>query len=278
MESTASVSKRGILVPGAEGTRFHLARHAPSADLGFFVERYWTVRWDLTGGPPHEQETLPHPTVNLVVEAGQSAVHGVGTRRFSVRLSGQGQVVAAKFKPGAFFPWLGRPVSEITDRSLPLAELFGAGEDLEREVLAIEDDARQIALLEAFLRARMPPRDDAVTAIVASVQLALDHPELTRVEELAAALDISVRTLERRFRRYVGVSPKWVIRRFRMHEAADRVAAGNVVDWAGMAQDLGYFDQAHFVRDFTDQVGRSPTEYAEICVRAAAGLQRTALD
>lgn len=266
MESTPSVSTRGILVPGAEGKQFHLARYAPPADLAPFVERTWIVRWDLTGRPPHEQETLPHPTVNLVVEAGRSAVHGVGTRRFAVLLSGRGQVVGVKFKPGAFFPWLGRDVSEITDRAVPLAEMFGAeAVGLEREVLAGEDDARQITLVEAFLRARLPPPDENVAEVVESVQLALAHPEITRVEDLVARLGTTARTLERRFRRYVGVSPKWVIRRFRMHEAADRVAAGTVVEWSALAQELGYFDQAHFIRDFTAQIGRSPTEYAARC-------------
>jgi AraC-like DNA-binding protein len=264
MEST--VSKRGILNPGAEGRQFHLARYAPAEDLAFFVERYWIIRWDLRGEPPHEQETLPHPCVNLVVEAGRSAVHGVGTRRFAVLLEGRGQVVGAKFKPGAFFPWLRRPVSELTDRSAPLRALFGAEADLlEPAVLSARDDAAQVALLEGFLRARLPARDENVAAVVRDVQLALQHPEITRVEALTERLGTSARTLERRFRRYVGVSPKWVIRRFRMHEAADRVAEGTIVDWAALAQDLGYFDQAHFIRDFTAQIGRSPTKYAALC-------------
>ena len=67
--------------------------------------------------------------------------------------------------------------------------------------------------------------------------------------------------LARTFARYVGVSPKWVIRRYRIHEALVRVDSGTEVDWAGLAADLGYSDQAHFVRDFTTTVGTTPTRY-----------------
>lgn len=73
---------------------------------------------------------------------------------------------------------------------------------------------------------------------------------------------VSKRTLQRIFSQYVGVGPKWVIKRYRLHEAADQLAGGNVVDWPRLALDLGYFDQAHFIKDFKAMVGRTPTEYA----------------
>jgi AraC-like DNA-binding protein len=230
------------------------------------VDRYWIVRWDLRGRPPHEQETLPYPCAHLTVQAERSTVRGVGTQRFRILLEGRGQVVGTKFRPGGFYPWFKRPMSEMTDRVVPLGELFGAeGRALEASVLAGRDDAEQVAAVEAFLRAGRPERDEEAAAASSSVELARNHPEITRVEELAERLGTSPRTLERRFRRYVGVGPKWVIRRFRVHEAADRVAKGDVVDWAALAQDLGYFDQAHFIRDFTAQIGRSPTEYGALC-------------
>jgi AraC-like DNA-binding protein len=53
-----------------------------------------------------------------------------------------------------------------------------------------------------------------------------------------------------------------VIRRYRLHEVTERMAAGGPVDWAGLAVELGYADQAHLVRDFTDLFGEPPTYYA----------------
>ena len=90
----------------------------------------------------------------------------------------------------------------------------------------------------------------------------LEDPAVVRVDELAARHAMSPRTLQRLFRRYVGVSPKWVLQRYRLHEAAERIAEGRDGDWAATALELGYFDQAHFIRDFKALVGASPAQYA----------------
>jgi len=87
-------------------------------------------------------------------------------------------------------------------------------------------------------------------------------PALRRVGELAAASGTSARSLQRLFADYVGVSPKWVMRRARLHEAAERADGGELVDWAELAADLGYSDQAHLTRDFTATIGVPPTHYA----------------
>ena len=63
----------------------------------------------------------------------------------------------------------------------------------------------------------------------------------------------------------VGVGPKWIIRRSRVQEAAERVASGAPVAWAALAQELGYHDQAHLIHDFKAQVGFTPAVYAKRC-------------
>jgi AraC-like DNA-binding protein len=83
---------------------------------------------------------------------------------------------------------------------------------------------------------------------------------ILKVEDLAARYSQNTRTLQRLFARYVGVSPKWVIQRYRLHEAAQRLASGDVKQ-TELALKLGYADQAHFVRDFKAVVGKSPGAY-----------------
>jgi AraC-like DNA-binding protein len=85
---------------------------------------------------------------------------------------------------------------------------------------------------------------------------------------------VSSRTIERLFRRYVGVSPKWVVRRYRVHEACERVKTGVAPDWSQLAHELGYFDQAHFIHDFKAQVGRTPADYAAACASARSASAR----
>jgi AraC-like DNA-binding protein len=81
------------------------------------------------------------------------------------------------------------------------------------------------------------------------------------VEQAAARFEVTPRTLQRLFAEYVGVSPKAVLRRARLHEAAQRADNGSV-DWAALAADLGYSDQAHLVRDFRAHLGTTPAAYA----------------
>jgi AraC-like DNA-binding protein len=86
--------------------------------------------------------------------------------------------------------------------------------------------------------------------------------ELRRVAALAEVFGLPERRLQRLFAEYVGVSPKWVMRRARLLEAARRADAGDVVDWGALALDLGYADQAHLTRDFTATLGVPPARYA----------------
>jgi hypothetical protein len=90
----------GILNPRDGLTRFRLARYAPADDLAPFVDRHWIVHWDRRGLPAFEQEILPAPCVHLSFRPGQSAVHGIGTRRFVARLESRSRVVGVKFRPG----------------------------------------------------------------------------------------------------------------------------------------------------------------------------------
>ncbi len=257
---------RGILNPKAGAEKFRLMRYMPATDLAFFVEHYWLVRWDLAGQPPYVSETLPHPSVHLVVGPGRSEVRGVMTGKFTTRLRDRGGVFGVKFRPGGFYPFLRAPVSGLTNRSVPLAQVFGpAGPALEAALLAeFEDDGRLVALAEEFLRQAQPERDELVDLLNQAIDLVRTGPALFRVEDLAGQLPLSQRTLQRLFRRYVGVGPKWVIKRYRLHEAAERLAGDRPPDLARLAQELGYFDQAHFIKDFKAIVGRPPAEYAEV--------------
>jgi AraC-like DNA-binding protein len=260
---------RGILNPRAGDERFTLLRHAPATDLADFVERHWIVRWDLRGREPFVQETLPFPNVNLVVGTHRPGIHGPATARFVAELDGEGWVVGTKFRPGAFRALSPAPMHELADRTMTIADGFGPdGVALDVAVHTARDDAERIALIEAFLRSREPTLDEDARLAARAVDLAAGDPAIARVSVLAERMSVTARKLQRVFNGYVGVSPGWVIRRFRIHEATDRVARGNGIDWSALASELGYFDQAHFIHEFKAQVGRTPGEYAELCAKA----------
>lgn len=272
METATLLGTRGILTPGAVDRVFRLDRRTPSADLAHVVDRYWMVEWRLPEGESHVQETLPFPSVHVTVQRGFSGVFGVPRSRFTVRLEGAGHVLGIKFRPGAFHAFVPYPVSRLTDRRLDLRDVFGpAGSELERRILAMDCDDERVAAAEAFLRERAPAGpDETVEEINRVIDRVMDDRTITRVDELAARVGTPKRTLQRTFARYVGVSPKSVIQRFRLQEAADRLASAEEVSLAELALDLGYCDQAHFIHDFKAIVGLPPTEYARKAAAVAA--------
>src|SRR6266496_3273352 len=271
---------RGVLRPDLAATRFGLSRHRPSGALNPFVDYYWILRWDLRGEPPHTQTILPHPNVNLTFEASGAGIYGVDRRLFTRSLAGAGRVLGVRFAAGGFRPFWQAPISQLTDRVVPAARLFGPRTEKARQAImrggassgsgsaasasasADEDDARMIGYAEGLLRAVLPLRDPLAEQVAALVSRITEDPGLRRVDQLSAAAGMTARTLQRLFADYVGVSPKWVMRRARLHEAAERADGGEPVDWAELAADLGYADQAHLTRDFTVTIGISPTRYA----------------
>lgn len=255
---------RGVLHPGETAQVSSLAQYEPGGAAAAYVEFYWHVRWDLRGRPPYETKVLAHPNVHLVFEEPEPLVYGVDRGLFVRRLEGAGQVLGVKFRPGAFRAFTRGPVAGFADRRVPAAEVFGPGAvEVSRAVLAAPDGPAMARLAEDFLRPLLPPLPDPVALEAAAiVERITAEPAMFRVDRLAADLGLSVRRLQRLFAEYVGAAPKWVLRRARLHEAAARADHGVGIDWAALAADLGYADQAHLTRDFTAVVGAPPARYA----------------
>jgi AraC-like DNA-binding protein len=256
------IKPRGILHHSVEPGVPGYGRYWPADDLAPFVEHFWTVAWDVA--EPEVHEVLPHPSVHLVLERGFSRVSGVPTGKFTRRLEGKGRVLGTKFRPGGFRPFFGRAVSEMTDRLLTLTEAFGpAGDDLETRALACPDPREGFEIVQEFFRGLEPVPDPAIELVGRIAERAATDREITRVDHLVQIFGLGPRKLQRLFDEYVGVTPKWIIQRYRLHEAAERIAAGTATDGATLAQDLGYADQGHFIRDFKKLVGSSPAQYAK---------------
>jgi AraC-like DNA-binding protein len=262
---------RGILRPEQVGRAFELARPPVAPALRSLVQAHWAVTWHLPPGDVRRTEVLTHPAMHLVCEPDGVLVYGVQRRLFVRTLTGAGFAVGARLRPGGFGELVDVPVQELTDRRVPVTEVFGAaGAELERAAAGAHTTAERTAVLEAFLLGRLPaPSPDAllVRAVVEDIATA---PPDTPVADLAARHGVSTRTLQRLFARHVGVGPKWVLRRLRLHDALEGITPGGPPpEWTRLALDLGYFDHAHFIRDFRAVVGRSPAQYARELAAAA---------
>jgi AraC-like DNA-binding protein len=258
----------GVLHAGSAAAKFTLTRYPPPADLAPFLDFYWVIRWDLTGQPAHEQAILPHPNVNLAFETTGAAVYGIDTRIFTRRLAGARKALGIRFRPGGFRPFRPEPVSTLNDQVLPARAVFGlAADEACGRIMAEEaDDAAMQSAASGLLRDFGPVPDPLIDLAAGLVKQITEDQSLRRVAQLAGLSGLPERRLQRLFADYVGVSPKWVMRRARLHEAALRAEATGPasVDWAALAADLGYSDQAHLTRDFTATLGVPPTRYSDI--------------
>ena len=279
-----TASTAGLLRPDEFARHVELLR-APVGDAAAtWVENRWSLRWQLPDGAWYDSEVLPHPTCSLTVELGSHpragmprgetvVVTGVCTRRFDVRVQGWGTVVGLRFRPGGLAALSGVPASRWTDRSVPAAEVLPARlvRTLATEHLAASSTAWADAAeegLAAIAADRPDPRYDLVLSVVADM---LGDQGLLTVAEVAERHAMTVRTLQRLFTHYLGVGPKWVLARYRMHDAVSELDAGFRGSLTELAVRYGWFDQAHFTRDFTALVGVPPGQYRDRRTTADAG-------
>lgn len=255
---------RGVLRPSFDVGQFQHLRQAPSSALAPFVAHYWFVSWDLRGHPAKQQVTLPHPNVHLVVEQGHARVYGVHTARFTRTLSGQDRVFGVKFQAGGFYPWYRRPIAELHNQSLAINACFASEhQQFVSDIEAVSEFSTMCEVVEGFLLSFLPPADPKLGFLRDLFRDIECDRSLLSVEDLVRHTGIDKRSLQRLFQVYVGVSPKWVIQRYRLHQAIAEVQAGRSCSWADMALELGYFDQTHFTRNFRTMIGMTPSEYAK---------------
>lgn len=273
-----SEDSRGIIDPGRLQERVALERYAPGPALAGLVDCFWVVSYALPAGLLHVQRILPHPCVNLSVAHGQArgpgrpsplqaTVTGVPKSLYERRITGTGWAVAARSTPGGFGALVTGRVADLTGRVLPLGRVLPVQDgDLVSAVASVEGRRAQVDVLEATLTGLLEAADPARVRTAREVaevgEQARSDRSMRRLDDLVAAAGIGSRTLQRLFGEYVGVSPTWVLRRYRLLEAAEIVRDGRSVLWAEVAADLGYSDQAHLVRDFRAVVGTTPAAYA----------------
>ncbi len=243
----------GTLAPPPAGT-FEHSRRVPADALRPWIQHYWMVSWKLPTGTSHRAETIPHPNIQLVFDNDGAKIHGVHTSKFSTVLKGSSSVFGVKFRAGAFRHFLGAAVTTIRGRSVPALDVFN------QQVLALGRGpaAERIAAANRFFAKLAPPLDQQAQQAGELVDLILKRTDIRTVLEFARLSGVGERALQRLFHQHVGVSPKWVIRRYRMHELIERINSGVAISWADAAADLGYFDQSHLIRDFRRLTGYTP--------------------
>lgn len=259
-----------ILDPFHSAQYYSLKMFEPAQELALFVDHYWIMRWELPAGASFTAEIIPSPYTNLTFMSEGPQITGVTTGKYTYDVRGTGTIVGAKFHPGGYYGLCGQNAAEVTDKVVPAGAIFPqATGELSDRILAALADQEAVAMIEKVLLAQPPKHEDNIQLVQAIIN-DIKQKEYVTVAALAEAYNMSERRLQELFHTYVGVSPKWVLLRYRLLAATQLALQPTSQKWTEIAVELGYSDQAHFINDFKRIIGQTPREYAR-----AARLERS---
>ncbi|GAA1449065.1 AraC family transcriptional regulator [Leifsonia poae] len=262
--TSAGPRSKGLLTPEDPGAPVRISRLWPGDAAACCVRHYWLPRWSLPAGESLRQEVLEYPTSNLVIEPEESSLHRARRGRSTRILAGEGWAFGVLLHPG-----VARGLAGVSVRTLPVSvplsalPVPGTAELLThvRDRMRDEDDSGAVEAFEAWLTAAVPPPGPDGPLVAEIVDAVENDRDIVRVEQLADRFGIGVRHLQRLIAGHIGFSPKWLIQRYRLQEAAAALRSDDAPPLAELASALGYADQAHFGREFKAVVGQTPGAY-----------------
>lgn len=260
-----------------------IGRRPRSAVLAPLVDR---IGYSEDAVPHRYERILPTGTSDLMVNLHEDrfwSYDGNGGRHVSGAIFGgcrdeptvidtanQRAILHLGFRPGGAFPFVGPAVAHTDGELVDLDALWGSsGRDVRERLLAEPAPAARMDLIERILLDRLAalpdpdPADHAIRFAAATLE------QGTAVRVVTEALGWTPKRFVRQFTARVGLPPKRFARVRRLQRVLDDVAAGvyadagsaHEIDWARVAYEHGFYDQAHFVNDFKALTGLTPTTY-----------------
>lgn len=245
----------------------------PRPELAPFVECIWTLEDDVGVEPSTPECILPDGCSELILNFGapflehsndgtsaRQPLHfvvGQMTQPIFIAPTGHVQLVGVRFQPGGAFPFFRIPMTDLTNS---VVELDSVDLQLERELLSAAGNApplsQRVAAIENALiqRSRDFTSDSWIPDLAATV---VRGGGQNSIDTLASDAGVTVRQLQRRFLREVGVGPKLLSRILRFQQVF-RAMETNPHGWAPVAADCGYYDQAHLIKDFQQFARQTP--------------------
>jgi len=196
------------------------------------------------------------------VSCGLVGLTGARTNCFAIDTPSEDRVVGIQFQPGGTFPFFRVPAGELANSAMPLELLWrGAATEIREQLLAAASADAMFALLERNLMAQLVRPLELHPAIHFARRHICRMPHVATVSGVMESIGLSQRRFVELFHDQMGLTPKAFCRVRRFQRVLQAVHRRKSVDWAQVALDGGYYDQAHFIHDFRGFSGITPAAY-----------------
>ncbi len=254
--------------------------HLPAPDLQPWVQCYWSMEWKTASAVRYYRVT-PDGCVDLFFRFGAPVtapleqpcggyVIGTMTRPLMASTGGGegGRLLAVRFEPGGAYRFFGRTAGALTDQRPALSEVWGqslATQLWEELGCTLNAKERQPALLERMLRQRLAAGSAVGACHTApwlgqAVALLRDQAGEVRISDLCDYLGLSRQHVARVFSEQVGLTPKQLARVSRLRRLLRRARTVKEINWAALAVEFGFYDQAHLIGECQRLNGQTPTQ------------------
>ena len=254
--------------------------HQPAAPLNRFVEYLWYV--DSAGEGHGKERTLPSGVADLIINLRENCIQyydpddlqqphrldgmvlsGASNQHYVIDTSGPATLIGAHFRPGGAYPFFHAPVLTLFNQTISLCELWPdrIAEWRER-LLSASSPQSCLSTLEHLLRQQLQSDRTPHGAVTLALQ-ACSRP-ISRVRDMTAQIGLSDRRFQSVFSAQVGMSPKQYLRVCRFQDALQILYRGNWQQLTDIAHHCGYYDQAHFIHDFRQFSGLTPSDYVNL--------------
>jgi AraC-like DNA-binding protein len=263
------------------------ALFTPSSPLSQFVQCFWY--WE--GAPADHTKERLMPTgeagivFNLREEAiriydwknvdrwetyGAAVLAGARSEPFVIDTLQQERVFGIQFQPGGSFPFFPMPSSEIVNRDVPLDCVWGGATDRMRtRLLEAESVPAMFAAAEDALILQLVRPLSLHPAVAFATHRFNRNPHTATIAAVLNTIGLSHRRFSQLFQDQTGLTPKAFSRVRRFQRVLRSIHAKRDFEWARIALDCGYYDQAHFIHDFQSFSGFTPTSYADSVFRSS---------
>jgi AraC-like DNA-binding protein len=250
---------------------------APIAELQPFVKCFWTMEAE-SEKEPVRQRIVPDGCMEMIFNYGdrfqqyfedgtsilqpKSFIFGQITSFIEVAPTGVTGIIAARFLPEGLTPFLDIPVASLENKAVSIEEIFSEkGTQLQQEVLAASDNQQRIKIIETFLLSRLSEPQAIDSIAKACVEVIFQSQGQLGVVELADKVNVNRRNMERKFTTAIGMSPKQLSRVARLQATLKMLDQKKYTSLTSLAYENGYYDQAHFIKDFKEFTGMSPKSF-----------------